>query len=292
MATSNEGGDMTTSDAQSETTPGASVFSRVLVGVDGSAEAREAARQAAIVAEAPPTLIAAYALAPAIVGGTGPGIPAYYDEDAQREAAEAALEQARSEIDGRSDAKIVRGTSWAELLREIERERMTLVAVGSHGQGRARGIVVGSTTTELVHKAPCSVLVARKAGEGFPESIVVGIDGSSESAAAYAAARELSRRFGARLWPIVAHGGDPVDKRAVATIVDHHHEDSPDEPVRALVAAGAEADLVVVGSRGLHGLKALGSVSERVAHQATCSVLIVREAPSQRTATDVGPAGS
>jgi nucleotide-binding universal stress UspA family protein len=34
-----------------------------------------------------------------------------------------------------------------------------------------------------------------------------------------------------------------------------------------------------VGSRGLHGLRALGSVSERVAHDASCSVLVVRTAP-------------
>jgi nucleotide-binding universal stress UspA family protein len=54
------------------------------------------------------------------------------------------------------------------------------------------------------------------------------------------------------------------------------------EPVRALVGASGIADLVVVGSRGLHGLKALRSVSERVAHQAECSVLVVREAPWQQ----------
>jgi nucleotide-binding universal stress UspA family protein len=47
-------------------------------------------------------------------------------------------------------------------------------------------------------------------------------------------------------------------------------------PVDALVAAAAGADLLVVGSRGVHGLRALGSVSERVAHEAACSVLVVR----------------
>ena len=46
-------------------------------------------------------------------------------------------------------------------------------------------------------------------------------------------------------------------------------------PVHAL--SDADADLVVVGSRGLHGLRALGSVSERVAHRARASVLVVRE---------------
>jgi nucleotide-binding universal stress UspA family protein len=285
-------GMMTSTHTEQEATAmGQSIFSRVLVGVDGSAEAREAARQAAILAEAPPSLLAVYQLAPPLVGGVGATVPAYYDEDVQREAAKDALERTRQDLDAQFEGKIGRGNSWDVLLAEIERERVTLVAVGSHGQGRAYGIASGSTTTELVHKAPCSVLVARKAGDDFPKSIVVGIDGSRESAAAYAAARRLARRVGARLWPVVAHGGDPVDKQLVSLIVDHHREDSPDDPVHALVAAAGDADLVVVGSRGLHGLKSLGSVSERVAHRAKCSVLIVREAPWQRVAAELAGAG-
>jgi nucleotide-binding universal stress UspA family protein len=43
-----------------------------------------------------------------------------------------------------------------------------------------------------------------------------------------------------------------------------------------LFDSSRSADVLVVGSRGLHGLKALGSVSERAAHQAKCSVLVVR----------------
>jgi nucleotide-binding universal stress UspA family protein len=171
---------------------------------------------------------------------------------------------------------VVRGTAWQQLVAEVDTEHATLLAVGSHGTGRIRGILIGSTATEIVHRAPCSVLVAREADASFPRRIVVGVDGSPESAAAYAVAAGLAHRFEARLWPVVAHGGEGVDRRLVATIVDYHHEDLPDEPVRALVAASTEADLVVVGSRGLHGWKALGSVSERVAHEAHCSTLIVR----------------
>jgi nucleotide-binding universal stress UspA family protein len=151
-----------------------------------------------------------------------------------------------------------------------------LIAVGSHGGGRAVGILSGSTATELVHKASCSVLVARPAGEGFPRRIVVGVDGSPESAAAYTVACQIADRFGSELWPVVAHGGKVVDSDAVATVVDYRNEDLPDAPVQALVAASADADLLVVGSRGLHGFAALGSVSERVAHQARCSTMIVR----------------
>jgi len=119
--------------------------------------------------------------------------------------------------------------------------------------------------------------VARTAGAEFPQRIVVGVDGSPESAAAYETARRLAGRFTADLWPVVAHGGKSADKALVRRIVDGRHEDLPDDPVTALVAAAADADLVVVGSRGLHGLGSLGSVSERVAHQARASVLIVRE---------------
>jgi nucleotide-binding universal stress UspA family protein len=260
--------------------PSETAFGRVLVGIDGSPESREAARQAALLLEdeGQLTLLAAYDIAPALVGGTGSGLPAYFDEDAQRKTAEDAVKSTGAELHGRSSPamKVVRGSSSDELLREAKYSHDTLIAVGSHGIGRARGFVVGSTATELVHKASCSVLVARAAGPHFPRRIVVGVDGSPAAATAYAAAQYLAARFGGELRPVVAHGGKGVDERLVATIVGAHHQDVPEEPVPALASAAAGADLLVVGSRGLHGLKSLGSVSERVAHQARSSVLIVR----------------
>jgi nucleotide-binding universal stress UspA family protein len=257
-----------------------SVFSRVLVGIDGSEESREAARQAAILVDGELTLLASYDVAPAIVGGTGTHVPAYLDEDLQREAATASLRRARNDVATASPTgKIVRGRAATALISEVEREQDTLLVVGSHGLGRLAGFVIGSTATEIIHKAPCSVLVARKGstGDGFPNKVVVGVDGSPESAAAYAVARRLLARFNAELSTVVAAGGKSVDRRLVDLIIDGPREESPDEPLAALVAAAADADLLVVGSRGLHGLKALGSVSERVAHQARSSVLVVRD---------------
>jgi nucleotide-binding universal stress UspA family protein len=257
-------------------------FDRVVVGVDGSPESDEAVRQAAVLTQGRLTLLAVYDIAPRIVGGTGAAVPAYYDEDEVRAKAEDALQRARRLAEPLEPTGLLtRGTSWVELIGEIEREEDTLVVVGSHGIGRARGIVVGSTATELVHKAPCSVLVARKASGEFPKRIAVGIDGSPESAVAFATARALRERFDADVRPIVAHGGKRVDEGLAKKIVDRY-EDVQEEPVAALVASALEADLLIVGSRGLHGLKSLGSVSERVAHQAGCSVLLVREPPWQR----------
>jgi len=256
------------------------VFSRVLVGVDGSEESQEAARQAATLTEGRLTLLAAYNLASALVGGTGFGVPAYYDEDIQRDSAKAAVQQVRQDVDADATGKIVKGVAWDALIGEAERAEDTLIVVGSHGLGRMAGIVMGSVATEMIHKAPCSVLVARKRSDPFPHKIVVGIDGSPQSLAAYAVAKQLAEKFATELVPVRAHGGKQVEGQLVDRLVGRYREELPDEPVTALVAASADADLLVVGSRGLHGIKALGSVSERVAHQARCSVLIVRESPS------------
>ena len=267
-------------------------FSRVLVGVDGSDESREATRQAAILADGELTLLASYDVAPAIAG-TGVGVPYYQDESLQRAAAAEALERAREDAAVASPTgRIVFGRPADALISEVERERNTLLVIGSRGLGRLAGFVMGSTATEVIHKAPCSVLVARKRNDSdrFPNKIVVGVDGSPESAAAYRAARQLAERFDALLWPVVAHGGKAVEPRLVDLILDHRREELPDEPVAALLAAAADADLLVVGSRGLHGLRSLGSVSERVAHQAHSSVLVVREPAWQSDDVEPGEA--
>jgi nucleotide-binding universal stress UspA family protein len=248
---------MATTASQADTKPEAraSIFSRVLVGIDDSPESVEAARQAATLANGPITLLAAYDLTDALAGGGMPPAPVYLDEEPVRERAEESLARATREVASVEPVrKVGAGRPWEVLLDEIERGHATLVAVGSHGAGRAKGIVMGSTATELVHKAPCSVLVARTPLKSFPSSIVVGVDGSDESVFADVVARDLAERFGAQL--------DRLE--------------NVDQPVSALAEASVEADLIVVGSRGLHGLKALGSVSERVAHKARCSVLIVR----------------
>lgn len=261
-----------------------STFSRVLVGADGSDEAIEAAKQAALFAEGNLRLLTVYDTASWIIGATGTQVPAYLDEDLQRSSASGALERTLHALGEPADVagKIVRGCPWDALIREIEHSRDTLVVVGSHGTGRARGILIGSTATELVHKAPCSVLVTRGKAR-IPRRIVVGVDGSPESARAYIVARDLAERLGSHFRAIVDQGGKAVDMALVRAITGDAVKESMHEPVRALVGASGIVDLVVVGSRGLHGLKALGSVSERVAHQADCSVLVVREAPWQRT---------
>ncbi len=280
----------TTDDTRVEA--GRRIFARVLAGIDGSQQSLEAARQAALLQDPSGslTLLAAWDISPTIIGGTGTQIPYYFDEELQRETAEQALIAARDYVAvySATTGKLVRGAPAGRLLDEIERDEDTLVAVGSSGAGRLRGILAGSVATDLVHRSPCSVLVARPPGDGFPRRIVVGVDGSVESAAAYAAACYLADRFAGELSALAAHGGKGVDERLVQTITDGDHDETGATPAEALVEASDAADLVVVGSRGVHGLRALGSVSERVAHEAARSVLVVRVPVWQRMAEQLG----
>jgi nucleotide-binding universal stress UspA family protein len=67
--------------------------------------------------------------------------------------------------------------------------------------------------------------------------------------------------------------GGPIDP---TSDLDEHDRQLDDTIVR--IAEERDTDLVVVGSRGLHGVKrfAMGSVSARVAEHAPCSVLVAR----------------
>lgn len=250
------------------------LFDRILCGVDETPESFEALRQAERLTAPDGVLVAASVLnlAPAAQAGWAAGVAAADIERATREALDRAAEEAPD-----AELSLLRGSPVPVLLTTLARERATLAVVGSHGHRRALGIALGMVASSVVHDAPCSVLVARRSplSDKFPSRIVVGVDGSAESVHALAVGKELAERFDADLAVVAACGGKWLDVKAVRLAVSHFRVDRR-APKDALVAASQESDLVVVGSRGLHGVRALGSVSERVAHEAACSVLVVR----------------
>ncbi len=60
----------------------------------------------------------------------------------------------------------VSGGDWLEVcLQIIDDNQVDLVVAGTHGgAGGLKGLLVGSETERLVHKAPCSVFVVKPAG--------------------------------------------------------------------------------------------------------------------------------
>ena len=253
-----------------------SIFRRILCGVDGTPASLIAVRHAIRLQDEDGDLqlTAAANLAKAAHAG----IAAPHAAELLQAEAETALAEAKA-IAPSAVSKLVNGDPVAVLLREAE--QATLVAVGSHGRGRAAGMLLGTVAARMLRDAPCSILIAKAArdAETWPRSVVVGVDGSAPSTTGFAVARLVAGRFGARLRAI-ASTEDQLDHEAAQEIAPEL-EAVPGRAVDVLTAASESADLIVVGSRGLHGLKALGSVSERVAHQASSSVLVVRPDPGE-----------
>jgi nucleotide-binding universal stress UspA family protein len=249
------------------------VFERIVCGVDGTAESLEATRQAERLRPPEGTLLLTAVTEVKTAVHAGWAMSHVMDEiDVSTRAG---LQRATDEVPGAS-SHLVSGDALPSLLDEITQLEATLVAVGPHGRSRALGMLLGGVATGLLHDAPCSVLLARKPAFGrFPASIVAGVDGSEHSLVAATVAKSIADRFGSELLVVAAIGGKPIDLEAIAAFPAQYVTDLR-TPVEALVDLSNEADLLVVGSRGLHGPVALGSVSERVGHRAASSVLVVR----------------
>lgn len=251
------------------------MFKRILCGVDESPESVEAVRQARQLADINTELLLVGVVDEAVAVHAGWAATAVLDD--MRAAEVAALAAARRVGGRQAETRLVRGVPWSSIADLAGEEEADLVAVGSHEHRRTAGIVGGSVATYMLHEAPCSVLIARRCGhpDRFPRSIVAGFDGSACGVEALALARRLAEVTNANLRVVAAAGGeklplDPIREHAPDAALDHC------PPVEALVAESETADLLVLGSRGLHGLAAIGSVSEQVAHRAKSSVLVVR----------------
>ena len=272
-------------------------FSNVIVGIDGTRAGFEAARQAARVVEPGGRLLLVGVedgwdvLAGRWAGATF----AWFDNGTswtleQRQAelhrrVQAALDEAARQLEPASctvESRCVDGRSW-ETLRELAAgEGADLLAVGTHGGSRARGIVLGHTATSLAHEASCPLLIARPPFDPstFPASLAVGYDGSPQSEQALDAAIGIAaHRPELAVRIVTCRPVPPGLAREAAMQRSPEHfvfDDERQPPDDGLVEASQTVDLLLVGSRGLHGIAALGSTSERVAHRAACSVLIVR----------------
>ena len=253
------------------------LFDRVVCGVDRSDAGLTAARVAGLVTgpAGSLTLVSAYDRSIAVHAGWD---MAHVLEQLAVEASDA-LERGRIEAEPLHplEGRLLEGDPLQCLLAEIARQDGTAVVVGSHRSSRAAGIALGAVSTSLLHDAPCSVLIARGAVDStrWPRRIVVGVDGSGDSARAVAAATALAARFDAEVRPIVATKDARVDLDAARRVAPGSEEHEA-KAIDVLTVASEAADLTVVGSRGLRGLRALGSLSERIAHEARCSVLVVR----------------
>lgn len=257
-------------------------FRTILCGIDGSRAAAFAADDA--IAMADPDGHVAFITCPWRVG-RGLVEKATLDPGRATKATDAALKAARvAGVD--ASVEVVAASDPTPVLLE-RGAAYDLLVLGSHGGSRAAGIALGSTASAALHRAAVPVLVSRRPSDRRPllENVLVAVDGTLVSEHVVDVARRLLPRAG-RLTLIHAGGDDEARQRAARQYADLGGGDdervrwsSPDGAAQDEIERTARADgatLVVLGSRGLHGLRALGSVSERVAHRVPCGVLVVR----------------
>ncbi len=206
--------------------------------------------------------------------------------------------------------RVERGHPAMEILRIVEQDGYDLTAVGAGSTRWLGRLLLGSVSMRVLHSAPSSVLVAHEPpGSRVPAPILVGVDGSDdakfavETLVAFAdPARavlkilcveevptpasvlnpfggtlspnpELLRKLKELTWGVAEHAAERLSStgfQAEPTVV-------VGTPAASLLqeAESGEADLVVVGSRGLGPVSRtlLGSVSDRVARHARATLV-------------------
>ena len=289
----------------------------VTVGVDGSAIGREALRFALAEAElrdARLRVVNAWTIPPLTATGIGL-IPAYgLLREELSGAAKEALEGEIERVGARGveiEQRVVEGDAAAALI-ELG-AGADLLVVGSRGHGAVAGAMLGSVSQACLHHASGPVAVVHVAHHAERSRIVVGVDGSQGSKEALDWAVEEARLRGAAVhavcayqepWGLAAGGLSSPEvvlelrgalaEETEAMLAGLRESAPPDVGItsaailgptgQALVAAAAEADLLVVGSRGRGGFTSLvlGSVSRYCAAHAGGVVVVVPAGATER----------
>jgi nucleotide-binding universal stress UspA family protein len=249
--------------------PGAPVFERVLCIAGASDHDAEAVRQGAALA-GPGATVWFVAMAPE----HRPGSP--YPRPHQIEA----LVQAdivASTLGVRADPHIVETSDEVAGMLALSGVHDLLVASA------------GDTAKSAIAESPGAVLIARPAsgGASFPDSILIAVDDGPEARAAARMGGRLAARHGACVALVSTPEHDAPHRRALQAnvaevtaetgqrplVLDEH---APPAPAINRAAAATEASLIVIGSRPGHPA---ASVSQQVAREAGCSVLVLRGGP-------------
>ncbi|MCA9471875.1 MAG: universal stress protein [Nitrospirales bacterium] len=215
------------------------------------------------------------------------------------------------------------GTPGGEILKAIDKRRINLVVMGTHGRRGVNRFLLGSVSEWVLAEAPCSTLIVRPQTRAMKSKtkglrILLATDGSPDAEAAVALLRRIDFSPSSRLTILhtvkkhfyqteqlltttqlspaeltqaaegllqergrkgaeLLHDTSSKFSDKACTVTEHlAYGASADEILKC--AKRVRAELIVLGSRGLTGMRKLliGSVSNKVARHAACSVLVVR----------------
>lgn len=291
------------------TRPG--TWPEVAVGVDGSETSIRALEWAAREARRRGVTLGVIHAYPFNLAAATPEDPPALRAAAERLLTEAAdragqvageITVVRALLDGPPDTALVH-----------ESEEVSLLVVGGRGAGGFADLLLGSTAEKVATRASCPVVVVPRGYVTAPGGrrgapVVVGTDASRGADCALEFAFTRAHETGAAV--VVLHAWQlpysycvypgrqssrteetAAERRARAALADavapwlrRYPTVDVDQlavlghPVQTLAEASAEAEVVVVGSRGLGALGGmlLGSVSQALLRHAQCPVVVAR----------------
>ena len=208
------------------------------------------------------------------------------------------------------ERQVVKGRPATAIARVARRQGCDLIVIGCRGLAEFRSFLLGSVSRRVLTEAPCSVLVIKRRMKAL-QHVLIGVDGSKDARAAIEfllrllPPKETNATVVSVIPPLPLEAD--VAPEELMTVVDdvqrpleEHACKIAEQTAERLRQAGAtatasavhghvgrelvesarlsQADLIVVGSRGLTGSARylMGSVSETVVKYADCAVLVFR----------------
>jgi nucleotide-binding universal stress UspA family protein len=215
-----------------------------------------------------------------------------------------------------AEAIVVDSAPVQGILTEARRFRADMIAIGWRGYGTARRLLMGSVSRAVVRGATCAVLVVRRRPSTPVRDLVLAFDGSPNARRALRLVARLSPARGGRVTlvrvvellaptsPGPSIGGIRASvARALKRINAERSQAAGSalksaaqelqragwrtrtdlrtgEPLRELIDAvtRADAQLLVIGARGMSGVRQLilGSVAEGALNRSPVPVLLAR----------------
>lgn len=274
------------------------MFDKVIVGVDGRPNGRDAITLASRLLGPEGGLVLAN-----VHGGAFNTLHVSTQARLKEERAASLqmLERERAQAEVQAELLSCAASSPGRGLHElVEQRQADLLVVGSCSRGPFGRVLIGDDTRASLNGAPCAVAIAARGYSENPVPIAtigVGYDGSPESEAALAAARELAQRNRAlvRALEVVAIPnyaftgfGAPALGESIETMLSEANarmaalEGAEGRAVyglsgEELAAFGDDLQLLVVGSRGYGPMRRLllGSTSDYLQRHARCSLLVL-----------------
>ena len=263
------------------------MFKNVLVGVDGNPNSRDAVALASRLTDPNGKLTLAHVSRSEI-----------FEE---REDSRALLDQERTATGVKAEIARIVSTNPARGLHEhAEQQHADLLVVGSCRHGAFGRTMLGDDARAALNGAPCAIAIASRgyAEHANPLSrIGVAYNGSAESKAALATARDIAASTGASLralevisLAVYSYTGivPPEIGESIDTFLEEGNkrlEQLPGVEGHAvyglageeLARFGDEVDILIVGSRGYGPIRrqVLGSTSAYLERHARCPLLVL-----------------